>query len=190
MFRLSLFVLAAVLAALVLLALLPHKTRALPGATVALQKAQVTLYPQADPGAVWHFEASPVDYDPSSHQATLHDVGHGERTVSGKVDFTLTSQQITIDNQDNLESREMFVHLVDADWDLHMQSKDNQLVYVDQQSGTFDVPVLDYSGSGIGDNHIENVRTNFALTQFEAGGPGTMLRNQYEVEGPSGGAGP
>jgi hypothetical protein len=188
-FKLSLFVLAAVLAALVALALLPHEARTLPAATVALQKAQVTLYPQADPGAVWHFAASPVDYDPNSRQAILHNVNHGERTVSGKVDFTLTSPRITIDNRDNLESRKMFVHLVDANWDLHMQSKGSQRVYVDQQSGTFDVPVLDYSGSGIGESHLENVRTNFALTQFEAGGPGTTLRNQYEVGG-SGGAGP
>ena len=174
MLRLAFIVLAGVIAALIGIALLPEQTRRIPDSKVQLKNAEVTLYPRADPEAVWHFSAPSVEYAPDTRETTLRNIENGERTLNGETDFTLRSEQVTIDADDNLRGERILVHLLDADWDLDMQGKDDRLALIDQSSGKFEVPVLLYSGQGIAESRDENVRVNFDLTNFESGGPDTI----------------
>jgi hypothetical protein len=153
--------------ALVGLSLLPAAEQELPGSTIALTNASVTLYPLSDPVAAWHFTASNLDYQPESRQTTLYDLVEGARTVAGERDFSLTSDEITIDLAENLLGNRIEVHLLDADWLLKLQGRTGQPVLIDQSRGKFFTPILDFTGRGLGvENHAENVSVNFDLTDF------------------------
>jgi hypothetical protein len=162
------------MAVLIGVALLPEQARRIPDSTIQLQNAQVTLYPRADPEAIWHFSAPSVAYAPDTRETTLRNIEDGERVLGGKTDFTLRSEAVTIDADDNLRGERILVHLLDADWDLDMQAKDERLALIDQGSGRFEVPLLLYSGQGIEESRDENVRVTFDLKNFEAGGPDTI----------------
>lgn len=179
MFRLSLLALGVTVALLVVLSLLPARTRPVPGGTIVLSGAEVTLYPQADPAAVWNFAAERVDYQPDTGETVLRDIGDAARTVDGKVDFTLASAQITIDAEENLRGKRIQAHLIEANWDLDMQGADNRQVLIDQAQGRFEVPLLDYQGDGIGESRDQNVSMTFDLTDFSAGGPDTVGYNRF-----------
>ena len=183
--RLSLISLGAVVATLVVLALLPQRERVVPGEDIVLEDAQVTLYPQADPEAVWHFRSRQVDYNPTSRESVLYSLEDSERVVGGETDFTLQSDEVTIDAQDNLRGEQIFAHLIEAEWDLNMQGRDDNLVLIDQQRGKFFVPVLDYVGKGVRENHGENVSMNFDLTDFQADCSNAQCYNQLEDSGSS-----
>lgn len=187
MLKLSLIALAAVVALLLALALLPDRTRAVPDETIRLENARVTLYPQADPEAVWTFRSDNVAYDPNVRETTLRDIEDSERAVAGETDFTLESPELTIDPQDNLRGDRMFVHLVEANWDLDMQGADDERVLIDQAQGKFIIPMLDYTGEGLGEcNHAERVSMNFDLTDYTAGGEDTTSCNEFKDEDPEG----
>ncbi|MDZ7703493.1 MAG: hypothetical protein U5L04_03295 [Trueperaceae bacterium] len=179
MLRIALFALIAVVAVLVGLSLLPQQTREIPGSEIALANTALTLYPEADPDAVWFFEAQNAEYQPNARTTTLYNVDDGRRVVNGDTDFTLSADELIIDNRDNLRSDELFVYLIEADWDLHMQADDARQVLIDQSQGKFEVPLLTYSGDGIGESRDENVRMHFDLTDFEAGGPDTVGYNRF-----------
>ena len=181
MLRLSLVALGAVVVFLVVLALLPRQERVVPGEDIVLDDARVTLYPQADPEAVWHFRSQRVDYNPTSRESVLYNLEDSERVVGGETDFTLESDEVVIDAQDNLRGEQIFVHLVEAEWDLDMQGSGGQGVFIDQARGKFEIPILDYTGKGLGScNHAERVRMNFDLSDYEAGGEGTVSCNEFE----------
>ena len=186
MLRLSLIALGAVVAALVVLALLPQRERVVPGEDIVLEDARVTLYPQADPEAVWYFRSQRVDYNPTSRESVLYTLEDSERVVNGETDFTLQSDEVLIDAQDNLRGEQIFVHLVDVGWDLDMQAKDDNPVLIDQQRGKFFVPVIDYGGAGIGEeNHGENASMNFDFTDFQTDCSDALCYNQIEDSGSS-----
>ena len=107
MLRLALIPFALVVAALVLLAVLPGRENVVPGGAVELEDVVVTLYPRTDPDAVWYFATPHAEYVPSTQEATLHSVEDGRRTVAGETDFTLHSSQVTIDRSENLRGDEM-----------------------------------------------------------------------------------
>lgn len=179
MFRPALLALGVTVALLVALSLLPQRERAQPGGTIALAGAQVTLYPQADPDAVWTFEAERVDYEPDVGETVLRDMGDAARTVGGETDFTLASERITIDAQENLRGNRIQAHLIEANWDLDMQGIDDRQVLIDQAQGRFEVPLLDYRGDGIGESRDQNVSMTFDLKGFSAGGPDTVGYNRF-----------
>lgn len=179
MFRLAFLALVATVALLVALSLLPQRERAVPGGTIALSNAQVTLYPQADPSAVWNFEAARVNYEPDVGETTLLEIGDAARTVNGEVDFTLASPRLTIDAQENLRGERIRAHLIEANWDLDMQADEGRQVLIDQEQGRFEVPLLDYRGDGIGESRDENVSMTFDLRDFSAGGPDTVGYNRF-----------
>lgn len=179
MFRIALFALALTVAVLVVLSVLPRRSQVTPGGTIELSGAAVTLYPQADPQAVWHFEAERVTYEPDVQETTLREIGDAARSVNGKTDFTLASQEITIDAQENLRGRRISAHLLEANWDLDMQGADGRQVLIDQALGRFEVPLLDYSGDGLGESRDPNVSMTFDLTDFSAGGPDTLGYNRF-----------
>lgn len=187
MLRLALFALIAVVVVLVGLSLLPQEVREIPGSEIGLANTALTLYPEADPNAVWFFEARSAEYQPNARTTTLFNIGDGRRVVNGETDFTLSANELVIDNRDNLRGDELFVYLLEADWNLHMQAADNRQVLIDQSQGKFEVPLLTYSGDGIGESRDENVRMNFDLTDFEAGGPDSIGYNRFaDTSGTSG----
>ena len=179
MLRLTAVALAVTVVVLLVVALLPQQERAVPGEIIELSGANVTLYPAADPEAVWYFAADTVDYDPALGETTLYAIEDARRTVSDETDFTLQSDEIVIDTEDNLRGERMLVHLVEANWDLTMQAGEGSQVLIDQAEGKFDVPILDYTGDGLGQNHAEGVRMNFDLTDFESNCEGAQCQNEF-----------
>ncbi len=179
MLKLTATALAVTVVALLVVALLPQQERTVPGEIIELSGAAVTLYPEADPEAVWYFDADTVDYDPALGETTLYDVDDARRTVDDETDFTLQAEEVVIDPEDNLRGERMLVHLVEANWDLTMQAGEERQVLIDQAEGKFEVPILDYTGDGLGQNHAEGVRMNFDLTDYEANCEGAKCQNEF-----------
>lgn len=178
MFRLALLALGVTVALLVVLSLLPVRTRPVPGGTIVLSGAQVTLYPQADPEAVWNFAAERVDYQPDSGETVLRAIGDAARTVDGEVDFTLASERITIDAQENLRGEQIEVYIPDADWTLDMRDEPGTPVLIDQQQGRFSAPFLDISGPNVASS-AQDAGMDFDLKNFVSGGEGTRNSDSF-----------
>lgn len=180
MFRLALVALALTVVVLVGLSLLPQPERRVPGGTIELSGAQVTLYPQADPKAVWHFAAERVDYEPEIGETTLYDIADAERTVGNETDFTLTSKKIIIDPQENLRGDAIEVYVPDVQWTLDMQTQDGTPVVIDQAQGRFNAPqyeIVDKAGDNISNG--QNMSMNFDLTDMRTGGAGTKNSDTF-----------
>lgn len=182
--RIALLVLAAVVGLLLVVALLPDTRTPVPGSAIVLKSAQVTLYPQADPDAVWRFTAPTVEYDPERQEATLLAIEDGRRTVGGETDFTLASERVVIDRDDNLRGEAMLAHLVEDEIDLDMRAKDDRWVLIDQREGRFEVPHATMSGPDLGESVFEDMRISFDFTDFQAGGAGTVGYAQFVVDAP------
>ncbi len=185
MLRIALLVLLVVVAALVVIARLPQRQRALPDATFGLTEAQVTLYPQADPEAVWTFVSPSVTYDPDSSETTLFDIRDGRRDVDGTTDFTLASDRIVIDRNDDLRGDSISAHLVNEDVDLAMVRRGERQVLINQSSALFEVPRVTITDSTNTRSVFEDMRISFDFTTFEAGGPGTVGYGQFAVRSPT-----
>ena len=185
MLRLAFITLGVIVVALVAVALLPEGERTIPDSTIELADASVTLYPQADPEAVWRFAAPEVDYEPDTRQTTLLGIEDGRRTVNDETDFTLAADEVTIDSDDNLSGEKMLAHLVEEGWDLDMEARDNRLVLINQSEGIFEVPHLNWTGDG-GSGINENMRISFDLTEFTSGGAGTTGKSVFEIGDPDG----
>lgn len=173
-----------VVAGLALLALLPPREASVPAPAIELRSASLTLYPLADPTAVWYFSAPTAEYHPDRQETTLGRLDDGRRTVEGKTDFTLAAESVTIDRADNLRGIWMQAHLVEDDLDLEMSSKGAREVFIDQNAGRFEVPRAVMSGPDLGDSVFEDMRISFDFTEFEAGGPGTVGYAQFVVDSP------
>ena len=180
----ALIALVAVIVALVVVALLPQRQRAVPDATIALHDATVALYPEADPKAVWSFEAPDVQYDPDKQDTTLRDIRDGRRMVDGKTDFTLASSRIVIDSNDNLHGDHIQAHLVSEDVNLDMVGAHGRQVLIDQKSGQFEVPRVTVTDPDKNTIVFEDMRIGFDFTTFQAGGPGTVGYGEFVVSSP------
>lgn len=186
MFRIALAVLLVVVVALLLISRLPQRQRALPSASIALDDARVTLYPQADPEAVWTFDSPTVTYDPDKSETTLFKLRDGRRDVNGTTDFTLASDRIVIDANDDLRGSSIDAHLVNEDVDLDMVRRGARSVRINQSSGQFEVPRVTITDSSGTRSVFEDMRISFDFTTFEAGGPGTVGYGQFAVDSPAG----
>jgi hypothetical protein len=173
--RLAVVVFVGVLGILALLTLMPGQEQVVPDSSIRLESVELNLYPQADREARWRFEAKSVDYQPQSRETVLHDLSDGQRLVGEELDFTLCADEVVIDSRDNLRSQQIFVHLVAENWDMDMRGDGGRPVLIDQESGRFDIPELNYTGEGLGENYARNVRMSFDLTEFEAEDP----RNEF-----------
>lgn len=182
MLRLAGFAFAAVLVALVVLSLGPTRDPDPIDRRVQLTDARVDLYPAADPEAVWHFEAPEVTFDPDVGETTLRSVQEGERRVGDEVDFTLRSERLVIDRNDDLRTESMSVHLVEDDLDAIMTGRGGRGVFVDQAAGRFEVPHMELTGETFGESTYQDMRVSFDFTDFEAGGPGTVGYSQLLLE--------
>lgn len=185
MLRLSLLGFIVVIALLIGLALLPEKVTVNPDEDIQLAQSRMTLYPEQDAEAIWRFAADTIRYNPVSRESTLYDLSDGARWLDGAIDFTLDSDEMVIDSQDNIRSDAILVHITDLNWDLYMTARDERPVRIDQNLGKFYAPRYTATGEGLGGENIEeNVSLNFDLTEFMAGGPGTVGKNSFvdEVE--------
>jgi hypothetical protein len=177
---LSLF--AVTVAVLVILAVLPERERALPDQQIQLSDARITLYPQADPQAVWRFEAPAAVYDPGQSETTLFSIEDGRREVADEVDFTVASERLTINRRDDILGELVFAFLVETGECLTMRSANDKPVLIDQRRGMFEVPVLEISGPSWGDNNrLEQMRVSFDLEEFQGGGAGTTITTEFRV---------
>ena len=89
------------LVSLVALTLIPRAEPSVPEATITLLAPELTLYPEADREAVWHFAAEHASYDTAIRETVLTTIYDGQRVLEGDIDFTLTSDRISIDRSDN-----------------------------------------------------------------------------------------
>lgn len=174
MTRLALVVFAVVVGALVVLALLPPQERIAPEGTVLLHGATVTLYPQADPEAIWYFASDTVDYEPSRRETTLSALKRGERVVGDEVDFTLQANELIIDRHDDIRTSSVTAHLEADDLTVVMSHKGDRLVLIEQRTGLFHIPRAQLSGGSLGDTVFEDMRASFDFTDFSSGGLGTV----------------
>ena len=158
---------------LIVLSLLPEKQELTPDTTIELQKTRLSLYPQADAEAIWEFEVADVRYRPESREAELNAVDNGSRSINDEVDFTLMSDQLVIDSNDNIRGESLFIHLVEADWNLEMFAKDGRQVLIDQNQGRFEAPTM-HTVDGNDKSVASNVTMNFDLTDYSDGGPNTI----------------
>jgi len=179
-FRLALLALGLTVAVLVALSLFPQRRQVTPGGTIALTGAAVTLYPQADPDAVWHFAAEHVDYEPDVQETILRDIGDAERNVGGKTDFTLASKRLVIDAQENISGKQIEVYLPDVGWTLDMRARNGDPVLLDQEQGRFVAPAIDITDETEQNiSSSKNLSMNFDLTDVRTGGEGTQNRDSF-----------
>jgi hypothetical protein len=177
----------AVIGGLAVLSLLPDRRPVVPDATITLYDVRLTLFPEADPLAVWSFESPEARFDPAADTTVLRDLRDGRRIVGGETDFTLHGDEVTIDRNDDLIGARLSAHLVRDGWDLEMSARDGRLVRIAQREGRFEVPRAEIRGEGL-DGVYEDMRITFDFTEFEAGGPGTVGYAAFEADrAPSGG---
>ena len=176
--------LGVVVAVLLLVTQLPQHRRTTPGSTITLSSADVTLYPQADPHAVWAFKAPTVRFDPDLRETTLLDIQNGKREVAGKTDFTLASNKVVIGSNDNLRGDHIVAHLLSEDVTLDMVAKGGRQVLIDQQKGRFEVPHVTVTDPQDNTIVFEDMRIGFDFTTFQAGGPGTVGYGTFVVSPP------
>ncbi len=179
MLRYAFLALAVVLGLLIVLSLLPQRRAVIPDATIDLQNATVTLYPQQDQDAVWTFSSPTVEYNPENRDTTLYKVQDGRRVVNGETDFTLESEQVTISSDDNLRGDRIIVTLLEEETTLDMQSKGDRQVFIDQVAGEFQIPYVDMLGKYRGKK--ENWYVAFDLRRSRAGGAGTVGYSEFEL---------
>ena len=184
MLRYALIGMAVILGLLVFVALQPREGAVVPDAVIVLNDTSVTLYPQADPEAVWLFSAPTVEYVPDTQESTLLGIEDGKRTVGGETDFTLASERVTIDRNDNIRGSAMHAYLVEDEIDLYMEQRDGRLVLIDQRAGRFEVPRATMTGPDLGDSVFEDMKISFDFTDFESGGPGTVGYSEFIVRSP------
>jgi len=171
----------AVVATLALLSVGPRRVNVEVRDVIALQDATVTLFPASDPEAVWGFDAPDVTYDPAMGETTLVQIRDGERRVGSAVDFTLRSEELVIDRNDDLRGERMDVYLVEDELDVEMQGVEGRQVVVDHGDGVFEVPRIRIYGEDFGESRYEEMRVSFDFTRFEAGGPDTIGYSEFQL---------
>ncbi len=181
MLRFAILAFSIFIVVLTVLSLLPEKEELTPDTTIELNKTRLTLYPQADADAIWEFEVADVNYRPESREAVLMDVNNGSRSVNDEVDFTLKSDELVIDNNDNIRGDSLFIHLVEAGWDLEMFAKDGRQALIDQNQGRFQIPTMHLLDGDV-KSVASNVDTSFDFTDYSDGGPNTIGYTTFKYD--------
>ena len=182
MLKYSLIALGAIVAVLLTVSVLPQGQRVIPESTINLERVQLTLYPQADPEAVWAFAAPQVEYEPELRETTLLNIEDGSRSEAGKEDFTLSSDRAVIDSEDNLRGDAIAVHLTEEDWDLNMQAAEGNQVLISQADGVFEIPdLLLKTADDDEESQYQRARISFDLTEFTSGGEGAVGYSRFKI---------
>ncbi|MFC6616419.1 hypothetical protein [Deinococcus radiophilus] len=172
MLKVGSYVLGALLLFALVFALMPASSpRTATGAT--LNDVSLTLYPANDPEAHWTFQADQVVNDPLSGETHLSTLKEGGRWVNGLdasglptgekvLDARLAADDLTIDSQDNMTTREATITLIEQCADIHLSGNDAQPVVVQQNVG-FSAPLAEVDAPGF-KSEIPDLAMTFDFT--------------------------
>ena len=173
MVRASILVLLALALAGAIVSLLPAPPSPPQGRAV-LQDVDLALYPAADPDARWTFQAERVIYDPASQESVVQGSSEGKRLVNGRLDMTLSADEITIDSAENLRMQRAEVFVI-ANCITAVLGKPGVIpVRVDQTSG-FRAPYADVRMPNVYSEGGPLVASFDFDTQFELDSPNDKL---------------
>ncbi len=191
---------AAALVAIVLFglvfALLPGTTRPQDRTGVRLRGVSLRLYPAQDPNAEWRFQAPDLAFDPVKEEATITGLERGERWARPPVDaqhpaqplgldLTLRTQQLTIDANDNIRTKEANIYLPRDCWSLDLRSNPAQQVLIDQNQG-ISAPAADIHSPAY-NGQFSSVNVSFDLSRSNlVQEPGATVNPSPDVECVSG----
>ena len=110
-------------------------------------------------------------------------IADAARTVGGKTDFTLASERLTIDTQEDIRGEQIEVYVPDVRWTLDMRTLEGRPVLLDQQQGRFDAPAIEITdGDGQNVSTSRNLSMNFDLTDVRTGGEGTQNNDSFRYQ--------
>jgi len=137
---------------------------------VELSGVKMRLYPRTEEkGVVWLFGAETLAYTSSQSESVLTGLEQGKRMVGGKLDMTLETKALTIDQNDTLYSD--FVTLTipkECTTFTFGQPGTPRAVMIDQNSG-FSGPNVKYK-SAVAVLTAKSVQSDFALTNLRMPG--------------------
>ncbi|GHF40254.1 hypothetical protein HNQ07_001628 [Deinococcus metalli] len=167
----GLYALLAILGFALCFAFLPSGTVAGSGTGAVLSGVTFRLYPSRDADAVWSFAAQQVSSDPVAGETRLTGLSGGQRTVKERdprtnaltgrerLDARLDAPDLTIDDQDNMTTRQARITLVNECADIDLKGSAAQPVKIEQGQG-FSAPVAEVR-SPLLDGHYEKLRMRF-----------------------------
>ncbi len=169
MLRFALSALLVLLLLVLLVAFLPTP-RSSDASSVELSGVKMRLYPRTEEkGVVWLFGVKSMAFDPASRESTLSGLEQGKRLGKGKLDMTLETKTLTIDQNDTLFSD--FVTLTipkECTTFTFGQSGTPRAVMIDQNSG-FSGPNVRYK-SADAVLSAKSVQSDFALKNLRMPG--------------------
>ncbi len=137
---------------------------------VELSGVKMRLYPRTEArNVVWLFQAKTIAYNSSQSESVLSGLEQGKRLVRGKLDMTLETKSLTIDQNDTLYSD--FVTLTipkECTTFTFGQPGTPRAVMIDQNSG-FSGPNVKYK-SAVAVLTARSVQSDFALTNLRMPG--------------------
>ncbi|THF87696.1 hypothetical protein E7T09_00140 [Deinococcus sp. KSM4-11] len=176
--RAGLYALLVILGFALLFAFLPSGTTAGSQTGATLSGVKFRLYPSRDEDAVWSFAAQQVTSDPVAGETHLTGLSGGQRLVKQRdpktnaltgrqtLDARLDTQDLTIDDQDNMTTRQAKITLVNECADIDLRGTPDSPVKIEQGQG-FSAPVAELS-SPLLSGHIENLRMTFGFSIEES----------------------
>ena len=103
--------------------------------------------------------------------------------VIGETDFTLKSERLTIDTQEDIRGEQLEVYVPDVRWTLDMRALGGRPVLLDQQQGRFDAPAIEITDEdGQNVSTSRNLSMNFDLTDVQTGGEGTQNNDSFRYQ--------
>ncbi|GGL03532.1 hypothetical protein GCM10010844_22730 [Deinococcus radiotolerans] len=143
--KVGLYALVGIMAFALIFALLPTPGLDASQSGARLSGVQLRLYPSGDADATWSFRAADVRNDPVAGLTTLTGITGGQRLlkerVGGKLtgretlDATLTTPELTIDDQDTMTTRQARITLVQQCADIDLQGTEQTPVKIEQGQG-------------------------------------------------------
>ena len=162
----------------VVVAFLPAP-RSSEGGGVELSGVKMRLYPRTEEkGVVWLFQAKTIAYDPGQSESVLKGLEQGKRIVGGKLDMTLETKALTIDQNDTLYSDLVTLSIPKECTTISFGQRGNpRAVTIDQNTG-FSGPNVKYRNANavLG---ARSVQSDFALKNLRM--PGTRFLTDLDA---------
>ena len=143
--KVGLYALLGIMAFALIFALLPTPGLDASQSGARLSGVQLRLYPSGDVNATWSFRAAEVRNDPLNGLTTLTGITEGQRLLKEQVqgrftgreilDATLATQELTIDAQDTMTTRQARITLVQQCADIDLRGTEQAPVKIEQGQG-------------------------------------------------------
>ena len=143
--KVGLYALVGIMAFALIFALLPTPGLDASESGARLSGVQLRLYPSGDANATWSFRAADVRNDPLNGLTTLTGITEGQRLLKEQVqgrftgreilDATLATQELTIDAQDTMTTRQARITLVQQCADIDLRGTEQTPVKIEQGQG-------------------------------------------------------